>query len=82
MTIATHQQSGQHWSFENGIPGTQNPAVVETTVRSTCQESRLSSIVFLRLPPSKQLLRVAAIELVADVVGQVETFEEGVLLEG
>ena len=37
MTTATHQQNGQHWSFENGIHGTQKPAAVGTTVRSMCQ---------------------------------------------
>src|SRR6516165_10470920 len=37
MTTATHQQKGQHCGNANGSQGTQKPAAVGTTVRSTCQ---------------------------------------------
>ncbi len=37
MTTAIHQQNGQRRGFENGSHGTQNPTVVGTTERSTCQ---------------------------------------------
>src|SRR6516225_9591142 len=36
MTIATHQQNGQHCGSVNGSQGTQKPEAVGTTVRSTC----------------------------------------------